>query len=163
MSRFNGLGWPMDEDEDDPHYSPPVPTKLQKAGYQQEPCSPSSDTPETDAALVKYLNKIRKVHGGEMNIYNTEKGKQEMGFPKDGQKITFKKPTEMCWFKNVVDDQRYLAVGQEYTVRKTQLNSSSSYVWLEELEPYDTERDMPFFNLWSFDWEGKLPSWIDKL
>jgi len=88
-----------------------------------------------------------------MSIF--EKYKEEMGFPKDGQKITFTQPCTHAWFTNVVDDQKYLVIGQEYTVRKTQLNSSSSYVWLEEIETYDTERDVPFFNMWSFDWEGK--------
>jgi hypothetical protein len=119
---------------------------------------------EEKEELAAYLNKIRKERKEGMSVYNTQSGKEEMGFPKDGQKITFKNPIEIHWFKNVVEDQqRYLAVGQEYTVRKTQLNSSSAFVWLEELEPYDTERDMPFFNVWSFDWEGKPESWIDKL
>ena len=86
-----------------------------------------------------------------------------MGFPKDGQKIIFANPIEIHWFTNVVKDQELLEVGKEYTVRKTQLNSSSSFVWLEELEPYDTERDMPFFSLWCFDWEGKPESWFDKM
>jgi hypothetical protein len=51
-----------------------------------------------------------------------------------------------------VDDQKLLVQGQEYTVRKTQLNSSSTYVWLEEIEVYNAERDLPFFNLLCFDW-----------
>ena len=84
-----------------------------------------------------------------------ENGKEKMGFPKDGQKITFKWPSTHAWFKNVVEDQKLLEKGREYTVRKTQLNSSSAYVWLEEIETYDAERDMPFFNIWAFDWEGK--------
>jgi hypothetical protein len=42
------------------------------------------------------------------------------------------------------------------------LNSSSSFIWLEEIEPYDKERDMPFFNLWSFDWEGRPKSWLEE-
>ena len=98
-----------------------------------------------------------------MSIFDTEEQKEKMGFPKDGQKIIFKEPLTIHWFKNVVEDQdRYLCIGQEYTVRKTQLNSSSSFIWLEELEPYDEERDMPFFNLWSFDWEGRPKSWLEK-
>ena len=80
---------------------------------------------------------------------------KEMGLPADGQKVTFKWPCEHAWFANVVDDQKLLVQDQEYTVRKTEINSSSSYVWLEEIEPYDAERDMPFFNLLCFDWEGK--------
>ena len=97
-----------------------------------------------------------------MSIHDTRKGKEEMGFPKDGQKITFKDPTVSHWFTNVVKDQELLEIGKEYTVRKTQLNSSSSFVWLEELEPYDVERDMPFFNVWSFDWEGRPKSWLEE-
>ena len=97
-----------------------------------------------------------------MSIHDTRKGKKEMGFPNDGQKITFKEPIKIHWFTNVVGDQKLLEVGKEYTVRKTQLNSSSSFVWLEELESYDKERDMPFFNLWSFTWEGRPKSWLEE-
>ena len=97
-----------------------------------------------------------------MSIFNTRKDKKEMGFPEDGQKITFNEPLVVHWFKNVVKDQELLEIGKEYTVRKTQLNSSSSFVWLEELEAYDKERDMPFFNLWSFDWEGRPKSWLEQ-
>lgn len=88
-----------------------------------------------------------------MNTFENEK--ERLGFPADGQKITFKYPCEFAWFDNVVDDQKYLVKDQEYTVRKTELNSSSTYVWLEEIEPYDVERDLPFFNLLCFDWEIK--------
>jgi hypothetical protein len=89
----------------------------------------------------------------DMSVF--ENDKEAMGLPKDGQKITFKWPCEHGWFTNVVDDQKYLTKEQEYTVRKTQLNSSSAYVWLEELEVYDIERDLPFFSIWAFDWEGR--------
>ena len=85
-----------------------------------------------------------------------ENDKEAMGFPKDGQKITFKWPCEHGWFTNVVEDQKLLKKGKEYTVRRTELNSSSAYVWLEEIHSYDAVRDMPFFNLWCFDWEGKI-------
>ena len=98
-----------------------------------------------------------------MSIHDTISNKEKMGFPKDGQKIIFKEPLTTHWFKNIIDDQvRYLAINQEYTVRKTQLNSSSSFVWLEELRPYNDEQDLPFFSLWSFDWEGKPKSWIEE-
>jgi hypothetical protein len=75
--------------------------------------------------------------------------------PEDGQKIKFIKPCEHHWFTNTVKDQELLEIGKEYTVRKTQLNSSSTYVWLEELEPYDKERDLPFFCLSKvyFSWD----------
>lgn len=99
-----------------------------------------------------------------MSIHDTIDGKKKMGFPEDGQKVIFTEPLTIHWFTNIVQDQsRYLCVGQEYTVRKTQLNSSSSFIWLEELEPYDEERDLPFFNLWSFSWEGKPKSWVEEL
>lgn len=96
-----------------------------------------------------------------MNMFKDSK--EEMGLPADGQKVTFKWPCEHSWFVNVVDDQKYLAKDQEYTVRKSELNSSSAYVWLEEIEPYDVERDMPFFNLWCFDWEGKIEEDLEFL
>ena len=120
-------------------------------------------TEEDRIELAEYLNKIRKERKEGVSIHNTQKGKEEMGFPKDGQKVIFKEPITIHWFQNVVADQsKYLCVGQEYTVRKTQLNSSSSFIWLEELEPYDEERDLPFFNLWSFSWDGRPKSWLEE-
>lgn len=83
-----------------------------------------------------------------------EDRKEAMGFPKDGQKITYSKPTKVAWFKSVVDAEKLLTLGNQYTVRRTELNSSSSYVWLEEF-PED-DRNQPFFSLWAFDWEGKI-------
>jgi len=75
------------------------------------------------------------------------------GFPKEGQKIRFLRTT-MSWFTNVMDDSKLLIEGKEYTVRKTQLNSSSSHVWLEEFPDINNDgRDQPFFNLASFEWE----------
>jgi hypothetical protein len=74
------------------------------------------------------------------------------GLPEVGQKITFIKPT-MSWFINVREDSEKLIPGQEYTVRKTELNSSSTYVWLEEYpNTFDDGRDQPFFNMTSFEW-----------
>lgn len=82
----------------------------------------------------------------------------EYGLPKVGQKITFVNPSK-SWFINVEEDQKKLIPGQQYTVRKTQLNSSSTYVWLEEFpnifdptDPMDG-RDQPFFSMQSFKWE----------
>lgn len=97
-----------------------------------------------------------------MSIHDTVEAKKKMGFPADCQKVVFSEPLTIHWFTNVVKDQRLLEVGKQYTVRKTQLNSSSSFVWLEELEVYDVERDLPFFNLWSFDWPGKPKSWLEE-
>lgn len=74
------------------------------------------------------------------------------GLPTDGQKIKFTKPSEWGFFTSMIKDQELLELDKEYTVRKTQLNSSSTYVWLEEIECYDTERDLPFYNLGSFEW-----------
>jgi hypothetical protein len=96
-----------------------------------------------------------------------DKRKVLHGLPKVGQKITFIKPT-MSWFTNVNEDAKKLIPGQEYTVRKTELNSSSTYVWLEEFpnifdpnDPMDG-RDQPFFNMGSFKWE-KPEIELDKL
>lgn len=74
-------------------------------------------------------------------------------FPKDGSKVVFKKPATIHWFTCVVKDQELLELGKEYTVRKTELNSSSSYIWLEEIECYDQERDLPFFSVHCFEWQ----------
>jgi hypothetical protein len=77
------------------------------------------------------------------------------GLPKVGQKIKFIKPTR-SWFINVEKDAEKLIPGQEYTVRKTELNSSSTYVWLEEFPnifDYSDGRDQPFFNMASFEWD----------
>ena len=119
-------------------------------------------TEEDRIELAGYLNKIRKERKEGVSIHNTQKGKEEMGFPKDGQKVIFKEPLTIHWFTNVVEDQKLLEIGKEYTVRKTQLNSSSSFIWLEELEPYDQERDLPFFNLWSFSWGCRPKSWLEE-
>jgi len=74
------------------------------------------------------------------------------GLPNVGQKITFIKPTP-SWFTNVEEDAKLLIPGKEYTVRKTLLNSSSTYVWLKELDKEEEGRDLPFFNMASFKWE----------
>jgi hypothetical protein len=69
------------------------------------------------------------------------------GFPKDGQKIKAIANETNSWFTNVIENTKKLEIGREYTVLKTELNSSTSYVWLEEFG-----KDM-FFNLHSFEWE----------
>ena len=97
-----------------------------------------------------------------MSIHDTIENKTKLGFPVDGQKVVFSEPLTIHWFSNVVQDQSLLEIGKEYTVKKTQLNSSSSFIWLEELEVYDDERDLPFFNLWSFSWEGRPKSWLEQ-
>jgi hypothetical protein len=68
-------------------------------------------------------------------------------YPKDGQKIKTITNKTNSWFLQVVEDTKKLEIGKEYTVLKTELNSSSSYVWLSEFGG-----DM-FFNLHSFKWE----------
>jgi hypothetical protein len=69
------------------------------------------------------------------------------GLPKDGQKIEAITNKTNSWFLSVVEDTKKLKIGKEYTVLKTELNSSSSYVWLEEFG-----KDV-FFNIHSFEWE----------
>jgi hypothetical protein len=76
-----------------------------------------------------------------------EKRKALHGFPKDGQKIEAITNKTNSWFLSVVRDTEKLEIGKEYTVLKTELNSSTSYVWLQEFG-----EDM-FFHLQSFKWE----------
>lgn len=79
------------------------------------------------------------------------------GLPLPGQKIKFIKPAKFGWFKDVLDDEKNLLVpGQEYTVRKVNLNSSSTYVYLEEfwVEGLDEYRNnQKCFNMHSFSWD----------
>ena len=88
------------------------------------------------------------------------------GLPLPGQKITFKAPAEWGYFTNVIADEKTLLVpGQEYTVRKTSLNSSSTYVYLEEfwIEGLDEYRNnQKMFTMQSFSWE-KPPINMDDL
>lgn len=77
------------------------------------------------------------------------------GLPVIGQKIQYTHRTH-SWFTNVKADRDALVLGEWYTVRKTELNSSSTYVWLQEFpnifddnDPKDG-RDQPFFNMGSF-------------
>jgi hypothetical protein len=74
-----------------------------------------------------------------------------MKTPPVGTKIKFKTPILGHWFTNVVEDQKLLEIGKEYTIKKIGVASSSTYVWLEEIPIYDTERDLPFFNYHSFE------------
>ena len=68
-----------------------------------------------------------------------------------GTKIKFVKPIDQHWFYNVVNDQKFLEVGKVYTVDKVEMASSATYVWLEEIPIYDSERQLPFFNYHSFE------------
>ena len=82
------------------------------------------------------------------------------GLPLPGQKIIFSKETKWHWFTNVIKDEaRLLTLGETYTVRKTELASSATYVWLEEF-PDETQdgREQPFFNMHAFKW---IPPEID--
>ena len=79
------------------------------------------------------------------------------GLPLPGQKIRFVAPAKWGYFTNVIADEKTLLVpGQEYTVRKTSLNSSSTYVYLEEywIEGLDEYRNnQKMFTMQSFEWE----------
>ena len=78
-----------------------------------------------------------------------------MRIPNKGQKIRFTNPAKIHWFKCVVEDQDKLKVGAEYTVKKVDITSSATYVWLEEIECYDEKRELPFFSLHAFEWEDE--------
>jgi hypothetical protein len=78
------------------------------------------------------------------------------GLPKEGQKIKFAKPTKWALHTNVIEDEKLLELGKEYTVKKTELNSSSTYVYLEEF--WDDDMDMyrnnqKCFSMHAFEWE----------
>ena len=68
-----------------------------------------------------------------------------------GTKVKFKTPILGHWFTNIVEDQKLLEIGKEYTIRKVEVASSSTYIWLDEIPVYDEERDLPFFNYHSFE------------
>jgi hypothetical protein len=78
------------------------------------------------------------------------------GLPKEGQKIKFTKPTKFALHTNVIEDEKLLELGKEYTVKQTELNSSSTYVYLEEF--WDDDLDMyrnnqKCFSMGAFEWE----------
>lgn len=79
------------------------------------------------------------------------------GFPKPGQKVTYTTPSKWGFFTNVIEDEKnLLELGKEYTVRDVNLNSSSTYVYLEEfwVEGLDEYRNnQKFFEMGAFTWE----------
>lgn len=79
------------------------------------------------------------------------------GLPVRGQKIKYVRPTQFAFHTNVIEDEKnLLELGKEYTVRKVNLNSSSTYVFLEEFwdEGLDEYRfNQKFFNMHAFDWQ----------
>lgn len=79
------------------------------------------------------------------------------GLPKPGQKVTYKNPTQYSFHQNkITDEKELLELGKEYTVRKVQLNSSSTYVYLEEfwVEGLDEYRNkQKSFEMHAFEWE----------
>lgn len=76
-----------------------------------------------------------------------EKYKILHGLPSPGQKVKYSKETKFAFFQKVVENAKLLKLGDYYTVKKTQLNSSSTYVWLEEFS------DDKFFSMHSFTWD----------
>ena len=84
-------------------------------------------------------------------ISTTVKTLQILPLAAKGTKIKFVKPINQHWFYNVVNDQKFLEVGKVYTVDKVEMASSATYVWLEEIPIYDSERQLPFFNYHSFE------------
>jgi hypothetical protein len=68
-----------------------------------------------------------------------------------GTKIKFVKPIKIHWFTNVVEDQKLLEVGKEYTVEKVEMSSSSTFVWLQEFPPHEEGKRLPFFSYHSFE------------
>ena len=58
-----------------------------------------------------------------------------------GTKVKFTKPIKIHWFNNLVEDQKLLEVGKEYTIKRVEVASSATYVWLEEIPVYDEKRN----------------------
>jgi hypothetical protein len=79
------------------------------------------------------------------------------GLPKPGQKVKYIKPTKFAFHSNVIEDEKnLLELGKEYTVHKVNLNSSSTYVILEEfyVQGLDEYRNnQKCFNMHAFEWE----------
>lgn len=78
------------------------------------------------------------------------------GLPVRGQKVKYTKPSTWCFHTNILENENMLEVGKEYTVRRVQLNSSSTYVCLEEFweEGLDEYRhNQKAFNMHAFEWE----------
>ncbi len=78
------------------------------------------------------------------------------GLPREGQKIRFLEPTKFAFHTNVIEDEKLLELGKEYTVKKTELNSSSTYVYLEEFWEDDMDmyrNNQKAFSRGAFEWE----------
>jgi len=74
--------------------------------------------------------------------------------PLVGQTIIYDKPSSWAWFTNVIEDEKaLLKLGKTYTVAETELNSSSTYVWLQEFPAPTDDVRQPFFNAEAFSWE----------
>jgi hypothetical protein len=88
------------------------------------------------------------------------------GLPVRGQKIKYVKPTKFAFHSNVIaDEKNLLELEKEYTVRRVELNSSSTYVFLEEfwIEGLDEYRNnQKCFNMHAFSWE-KPPIDLSRL
>lgn len=85
-----------------------------------------------------------------------EKYKPLHRLPVKGQKVVCKSKIKHHWFTDLVKrEQELLEVGKEYTVRDTELNSSSTYVWLEEFPDTnsDEKRGNVYFSMHSFEWK----------
>lgn len=89
-----------------------------------------------------------------------EKFKILQGLPLPGQKIVFTNPSKIHWFIDILENEKLLELGKEYTVKKTLLLSSATYVWLEEFwddsieESIDEDdSNQKSFRLHSFEWE----------
>ena len=79
------------------------------------------------------------------------------GLPVRGQKIKYVKPTKFAFHTNVIEDEKnLLELNKEYTVRRVELNSSSTYVsleefWVEGLDEY--RNNQKCFSMHAFSWE----------
>ena len=85
-----------------------------------------------------------------------EKHKILHGLPLPGQMVKYAEPSKFAFFKDVIENEKLLKLGNYYTVKKTELNSSSTYVWLDEFWDNDIDehiQNQKFFNMYAFDWD----------
>jgi hypothetical protein len=78
------------------------------------------------------------------------------GLPREGQKITYNNVTKFALHRDAINNEKLLTIGESYTVKRVNLNSSSTYVCLEEfwIEGLDEYRNnQKIFNMHAFSWE----------
>lgn len=140
----------------------------------------NEELPRDDIEALKHIKEfLVKRQALRSSLRNSEKYKQANnmgtlfdnrqflhGLPVPGQKITYVKPTKFAFHSDIIENEKeLLELGKQYTVKSVSLNSSSTYVVLEEfyVEGLDEYRNnQKDFNLGAFSYE-KPPLDPEKL